>query len=104
MARKDTQFKKGNKQGKGRPKGSKNKISKRVLDAAYKSLGEDAFEYMDMLKDTDLSTYWRLMFGLIPKDIDLHADIDARITTPITVNFIESDKGKDEPVALQSVG
>ena len=70
MASKDTQFKKGNKAGKGRRKGSKNKVSKRALDAIYKSL-EDADESLKLLKSEDLAAYRRVIAGLIRKDLDV---------------------------------
>lgn len=70
MPSSDTQFKPGNKAGKGRKKGSKNKVSKRVLDAIYKSLA-DADITIEDLKNKDLAAYWRIAAGQVPKDIDV---------------------------------
>jgi lysophospholipid acyltransferase (LPLAT)-like uncharacterized protein len=91
MPREDTQFKPGHKRSKGRPRGSKNKISKRALNAIYKSL-EDAEDDIEILKDMDKATYWRIVAGLIPKDIDLQAQISGDKHRPININFVS---GKD---------
>ena len=45
----------------------KNKVSKRVLNAIYKSL-EDADESLNLLKSEDLAAYRRVIAGLIRKD------------------------------------
>ena len=69
MPSSDTQFKKGNK---GRKKGSKNKISRVALNAIYRDLQDNAGDSIKLLRDTDLSTYWRVIAGLIPKDLDIN--------------------------------
>ncbi len=79
MGSKDTQFKKGNGGGPGRPKGSKNKVSKRVLDAIYKSL-EDADESFNLLKKEDLAAYWRIAAAQIAKDLDINYSGDISVT------------------------
>ena len=70
MPSSDTQFKPGHKRAKGRKKGSKNRVSKRVLNAIYKSL-EDADTSLKDLKDKDLGAYWRIAAAQVPKDIDV---------------------------------
>ncbi len=90
MPREDTQFKKGNKAGKGRKKGSKNKVSKRVLNAIYKSL-EDADDSLNLLKSEDLAAYWRIAAAQIPKDFDVKNSGD------VTVQIVRySDLDKEE--------
>ena len=102
---KETQFKPGQSGNpKGRPRGSKNKLSQMYIGDLYELWQEKGKDALELLMDTDVSTFCRIIASLVPKDIDIHADIEARVTNPITVKFIESDKGKDEPVALQSVG
>ena len=72
MPSKDTQFVKGQSGNKkGRPKGSKNKVSKRVLNAIYKGL-EDADVSLKLLKDKDLAAFWRIAAAQIPKDLDVN--------------------------------
>ena len=66
---KATQFKKG--EG-GRKKGSKNKISRVALNAIYRDLQDNAGDSIELLRDKDLSTYWRVIAGLIPKDLDIN--------------------------------
>ena len=89
MSNKDTQFKPGNKAGKGRKKGSKNKISKVVLNAIYRDLTDNAGDSIELLRETDLSTYWRVIAGLIPKDLDVKysGDVSVRV-----VQYGEDDK------------
>ena len=87
MPKEDTQFKKGNKYG-GRKKGSKNKVSKRVLDAIYKSL-EDADESFNLLKKEDLAAYWRIASAHIAKDLDINYSGDVSITI---VDYSEDDE------------
>ena len=90
MPREDTQFKKGNKAGKGRKKGSKNKVSKRVLNAIYRSL-EDADDSLNLLKSEDLAAYWRIAAAQIPKDFDVKNSGD------VTVQIVRySDLDKEE--------
>ncbi len=87
MPSKDTQFKKGHK-GPGRPKGSKNKVSKRVLDAIYKSL-EDADDSLNLLKTEDLAAYWRIAAAQIAKDLDINYSGDISVTI---VDYSEDDE------------
>ena len=80
MPSKDTQFVKGQSGNKkGRPRGSKNKVSKRVLNAIYRSL-EDADESLKLLKSEDLAAFWRIAAAQIPKDLDIKQTSDVRIT------------------------
>ena len=88
MGSKDTQFKKGNGGGPGRPKGSKNKVSKRVLNAIYKSL-EDADESLNLLKSEDLAAYWRIAAAQIAKDLDINYSGDISVTI---VDYSEDDE------------
>ncbi len=87
MPREDTQFKKGHKSP-GRPKGSKNKVSKRVLDAIYKSL-EDADTSLNLLKKADLAAYWRIAAAQIAKDLDINYSGDISVTI---VDYSEDDE------------
>ncbi len=88
MASKDTKFKNGHAGGPGRPKGSKNKVSKRVLNAIYKSL-EDADESLKLLKKGDLSAYWRIAAAQIPKDLDINHSGNISISV---IDYAEGDE------------
>jgi len=68
MPSSDTHFKKGNK---GRVRGSRNKVSKRVLNAIYKAL-DDADVSLNTLKDKDLAAFWRIAAAQVPKDVDIN--------------------------------
>lgn len=89
MASKDTQFKKGQSGNKkGRPKGSKNKVSKRVLNAIYKAL-EDADESINLLKGKDVAAFWRIAAAQVPKDFDINHFGNISITV---VDYSEDDE------------
>ena len=90
MPSSDTQFKPGHNRAKGRKKGSKNRVSKRVLNAIYESL-EDADESLKLLKSEDLAAYWRIAAAQIPKDLDVKHSGD------VTVNVVDySDDDEDK--------
>ena len=79
MPSSDTQFKPGHKLAKGRKKGSKNRVSKRVLNAIYRSL-EDADESLNLLKSEDLAAFWRIAAAQIPKDLDVKHSGDVNVS------------------------
>ena len=79
---------------KGRPKGSKNKLSQKFIEVLYADFQENGIDAIDLLRDTDLATYSRIIAGLIPKDIDIQAEIQGEITRPISISFLEGDKDK----------
>ncbi len=87
MPKEDTQFKKGNKGG-GRKKGSKNKVSKRVLNAIYRAL-EDADESRKLLKDKELAAFWRIAAAQIPKDLDVNLSGNVSVTV---VDYQDDDE------------
>lgn len=88
MPSKDTQFVKGQSGNKkGRPKGSKNKVSKRVLNAIYRSL-EDADESLKLLKSEDLAAFWRIAAAQVPKDLDVNHSGELNVSV---VAYIDDD-------------
>ena len=92
MPSSDTYFKPGHKLAKGRKKGSKNRVSKRVLNAIYKSL-DDANDSIKLLKDNDLATYWRIAAAQVPKDLDVKhsGDVSVRV-----VNYADEPEDDDK--------
>ncbi len=64
-------FEKGHEKVGGRVKGSKNKVSKRVLNALFENL-KDAPESLKLLKGKDLAAFWRIAAAQIPKDLDVN--------------------------------
>jgi hypothetical protein len=75
---------------KGRPKGSKNKLSQKFIETLYADFKENGHDAIELLRDTDLGTYSRIIASLVPKDIDIQAEISGEITRPINVTFLES--------------
>ncbi len=68
MARKDTQFKKGNP---GRPKGSKNAITKAYLDAITADFYKHGKSVIERVRERQPDVYLRLVAQLVPKDVVL---------------------------------
>ncbi len=88
MPRSDTQFKKGHK-GPGRPKGSKNKITKAFLKALTEDFAEHGVEVIKLLREKDPGLYLRIVAQLIPKDIDVRHSGDVTVQV---VNYSEADE------------
>jgi hypothetical protein len=79
MGSKDTQFKKGNGGGPGRPKGAKNKLAKAYLNdlhEIYLDGGKDALEQVMKEKPDG---FLSLVARLLPKDLDLKHSGDVSI-------------------------
>ncbi|MFZ4514295.1 MAG: hypothetical protein ACOYNX_11755 [Geothrix sp.] len=73
--------------GKGRPKGSRNKITASVKDAALAALnsGEGATEFFKNRKDSDPNAFMAFLKGVLPLDVTL-ANSDGSPLS-VTVNF-----------------
>ncbi len=71
MPREDTQFKKGNKAGKGRKKGSKNRITKAYLKDLLEIYLEGGKEALKKLRDERPDAFIKLPAALVPKDWDV---------------------------------
>ena len=71
MSNKDTQFKPGNKAGKGRSKGSRNRITKLYLDILRKSIEEHGEEVLERVRKERPEVWVKLLAVLVPKDLDV---------------------------------
>ena len=94
MSNKDTQFKAGNKSGKGRPKGSKNKLTKAWLRGLQADFLPNEAQVFKDLRENDLSTYARLIAALVPKDLDVKYSGD------ITVQVVSLQNGLDRTASM----
>ncbi len=72
VARQDTRFKKGNP---GRPKGSKNKITKAYLDAISEDFRKHGKSVIEKVRKQQPAVYLRLIAQLVPKDIVLDSQV-----------------------------
>ncbi len=66
-------FEKGNTHGKGRPKGSRNAITKLVLDIVTKEVRaslKDGYGLTELRKERP-DVFWRFVGGLVPKELDI---------------------------------
>ncbi len=79
MPREDTQFKKGNKAGKGRKKGSKNRITKAYLKDLLEIYLEGGKEALKQVMKERPDGFLSLVARLLPKDLDLKHSGDVSI-------------------------
>ncbi len=80
MGSKETQFKAGNSGGPGRPKGSKNKVTKAYLKALTEDFVAHKTEVLERLREKDLAVYMRLVAQLVPKDLDVKHSGSVNVT------------------------
>ena len=92
-----TQFKKGRSgNAKGRPKGSKNKLSQKFIENLYAKWQEVGDDALDTLYDLDVGKFVQIVANLVPKDIDIQAEIRGEQDRPIIVQFSKPDKTVEE--------
>ena len=73
MPREDTQFKPGQSGNrKGRPKGSRNKLTKAYLRALKADFLPNQKEVFENLRKDHLPIYGRMIGALVPKDVDVN--------------------------------
>ena len=72
MASEDTQYRAGSSGGPGRPKGSKNKITKAYLDTIVEAFDECGKEVVDRLIEKRPDVFIKLVADLVPKNMDIN--------------------------------
>ncbi len=82
----DTQFKKGHP---GRPKGTRNKITKAFLKALAADFKEHGKSVIERVRKESPEVYIRLAAQLVPKDIDVRHSGDVTVQV---VNYSEADE------------
>ncbi len=105
----ETRFKRGQSGNpRGRPNGSRDKITEGALALIHRVLTEDdavnATAGLMKLRDQDPATFWRLIVGLFPKDVHVKGDYtDAHISEALSATeewvakIVEREKeGEDE--------
>ncbi len=66
------QFKPGNKAGKGRVKGSRNKLTKAYLDALAADFKDNGVQVIEKVRDKRPDAYLKAVGLLVPKDLDIN--------------------------------
>jgi len=91
MPSSDTQFKKGNKAGRGRPKGAKNKLAKAYLKDLHEVYLEGGKEALKQVKEERPEGFLSLVARLLPKDLDVKHSGDVTVQV---VNY--EDESEEE--------
>ncbi len=91
MGSKDTQFKKGNGGGPGRPKGAKNKLAKAYLKDLHEVYLEGGKEALKQVKEERPEGFLSLVARLLPKDLDVKHSGDVTVQV---VNY--EDESEEE--------
>ena len=89
MGSKDTQFKKGNGGGPGRPKGAKNKLAKAYLKDLYAIYLDGGKEALKQVMKERPEGFLGLVARLLPKDLDVKHSGDVSIRV---VDYAEDDE------------
>lgn len=94
MASKDTQFKKGNAGGPGRPKGARNKFSEAYIEDVFASWKKNGKKVIEKVMKERPEVYFKIVAQLITKDIDVKNSGDVTVTI-IRYADISDDKSAD---------
>ena len=86
MASSDTQFKKG--EG-GRPKGARNKFSKRFIEDFAGDWKKNGQQVIEKVRETKPDAYLKTATSLIPKDLDVN------LTGNINISVIDYAEGDE---------
>lgn len=70
MPSEDTQFKKGNAGGPGRPKGSRDRINKAFLDALANDFDKHGIAVIDQVREESAKDYLTIVSKLVPREIE----------------------------------
>jgi len=80
-----TRFKPGEKPpGNGRPKASKDRITRAFLEALADDFQEHGRAVVATVRETDPSTYMRVFAGFVPKEIEISEPLRALSTEQLT--------------------
>ena len=94
MASKDTQFKKGNAGGPGRPMGARNKFSEAYVEDVFASWKENGKKVIEKVMKERPEVYLKIVAQLITKDIDVKNSGDVAITIVKYAGMLD-DKSAD---------
>ena len=98
MPREDTQFKTGNKAGKGRKGGSKNRITKVFLKDLLEIYLEGGKKALKRLCEERPDAFLKLPAALIPKDLDIKqsGDVSVRLVRYADEPTVGNDDEQDD--------
>ena len=90
MPSSDTQFKKGHKRSKGRPKGSRDKLTTAYLKLLAVAEAEHGKQAIDKVALTKPDVLLKLLGALVPKDLDVKHSGDVTVQV---VDYQDEDDG-----------
>ncbi len=93
MGSKDTQFKKGNKAGNGRPKGARNKLAKAYLKDLHEIYLDGGKEALKQVMKERPDGFLSLVARLLPKDLDFKQTSDIQVSI---VRFADEQDDDEE--------
>jgi hypothetical protein len=88
MAREDTQFKKGNPGGPGRPKGARSKLSEAFLQTLCDDFTEHGIEVIEKIREKQPAEYAKIIGRLMPKLMELSGPDGTDIPVSGKVRFV----------------
>ncbi len=98
MPREDGQFKAGNP---GRPKGSRNKLTKKYLDKLWADFKEHGESVWERVRRDNPVAYLKLISQIVPRDWDVHHTGDMQIKL-VSFLDVEVDDLKTRQEAFES--
>jgi hypothetical protein len=82
-------FVKGNTASKGKPKGSRNALSRAFVESLYADWLENGDDILRAMREQAPSQYARVVAMLVPKDIDVHHSGETTVRN-VSVNFVDT--------------
>ena len=82
-------FVKGNTASKGKPKGSRNALSRAFVESLYADWLEHGDDILRAVRKNSPAQYARILAMLVPKDIDVHHTHTGKVEQ-VSVNFVDT--------------
>jgi hypothetical protein len=67
----------------GRPKGARSKLAEKFIDGMLRAWEQGGFEAVCKVRDSDPSKFLGALVQILPKQIDLDADVNVRVASSV---------------------